>query len=405
MPTPDHLRLRVEDPDNLLWPYVGLLQKHLEQGRYHETRRRKYVATMLHFGSWLRTNRLAVEHINERRIGLFLAEHESGCACERSIRTSVTIMRSGLNNLLKVLRISDIAVSPTLSQTEPELSSFDEMLYAVWGLSPETRRQRRNIARRLLQETKGDALTPAHVQAFVIGPDGRKPATIRSVASAVRCYLRYRALKGDDVNVLVRAIPAPSFRAATDLPMGLTSDELDRLLAASAAEGHSCKRAHAIVRCLADLGMRSLEVARLRLDDIDWEAGVIRVPSSKARRTDLMPLPSATGEAIADYLLNERPATERREVFVRHVAPVGEPIGRRAVQRSVQKVYRRLGWSRTRVHILRHTIASRLVNDAVPMKQVADVMRHRSVVTTAGYVRVDHIKLAIVALPWPGESA
>ena len=75
------------------------------------------------------------------------------------------------------------------------------------------------------------------------------------------------------------------------------------------------------------------------------------------------------------------------------------------MQRSVYAVYERLGWDCTRIHIFRHTIASRLVNGAVPLKQVADVMRHRSVVTTAGYARVNQNRLALVALPWPGASA
>lgn len=156
----------------------------------------------------------------------------------------------------------------------------------------------------------------------------------------------------------------------------------------SAEIGQTRKRVHAIVRCLADLGMRSIEITRLTLIYHRLgERADIRVPSTKSRRSDPMPLPFATGEAIADYIVHERQATQHREVFVRHVAPIGEPITPRAVQRSVYAVYERLGWDCTRIHIFRHTIASRLVNGVVPMKQVADVMRHRSVVTTAGYAR------------------
>lgn len=405
MPTPDHLRLRTHDPDNLLWPFVGLLQRHLDRGRYHETRQRKYVATMLHFGTWLRSKRIPVDRIDDSKLEEFLGEHEAGCTCVRKTRSSTTVMRSALNKLLKVLRENEVIPLPLLGRIGTEVASFDNMLDDVWGLSPDTRRQRRNVARRLLVGAERGKLTPSYLRAFVLGPDGRKPATVRSVAAAVRCYLRFRTLKGDDIRHLARAIPTPSFKPAPCLPMGLAPTELDQLLIASALEGQRCKRAHAIVRCLADLGMRSQEVTRLSLDDIDWAAGIIRIPSSKARRCDVMPLPVATGEAIADYLVNERPKTDRRQVFVRHNAPIGEPIGRRAVQRSVQNVYRRLGWAETKIHILRHTIASTLVNDAVPMKQVADVMRHRSVVTTAGYARVDQNRLSAVALPWPGAHS
>lgn len=80
-------------------------------------------------------------------------------------------------------------------------------------------------------------------------------------------------------------------------------------------------------------------------------------------------------------------------------------MGRRVVQRAVHAAYARLGWDRSRVHILRHTLASRLVNTGAPMKQVADVLRHRSIVTAAGYARVDAARLSAVALPWPGAVA
>ena len=119
----------------------------------------------------------------------------------------------------------------------------------------------------------------------------------------------------------------------------------------------------------------------------------------------MLPLPAATGEAIADYLLHERPKTPCRAIFVRHIAPLGEPVGRRVVQRAVHAAYLRCGWSRTRVHILRHTLASRLINAGTPIKQIADVLRHRSIVTSATYTRIDVTRLSAVALPWPGSVA
>jgi len=146
-------------------------------------------------------------------------------------------------------------------------------------------------------------------------------------------------------------------------------------------------------------------VVRLRLDDIDWQVGTVRISAGKARRADVLPLPQTTGEAITDYLLHERPKTTCRAIFVRHVAPLGEPVGRRVVQQALHAAYRRLGWDRTRIHILRHTLASRLLNAGTPMKEIADILRHRSIVTSATYTRVDVTRLSAVALPWPGDMA
>nr|WP_298681555.1 hypothetical protein [uncultured Dongia sp.] len=115
MPTPTHLRLRTVDPENILWPNVGLLSEYLAQGRYHETRRRKYVAAMLHFGDWLSASNIAPENLDEECIRLFLSKHESGCACVSRTRTSAIILRSALNNLLLVsTRLKVVILAPNV---------------------------------------------------------------------------------------------------------------------------------------------------------------------------------------------------------------------------------------------------------------------------------------------------
>lgn len=199
-------------------------------------------------------------------------------------------------------------------------------------------------------------------------------------------------------------MPRPAYWRETSLPEVLSAEELEQFLGAFESDPLR-RRGYAIVRCLADLGLRSSEVIRLRLDDIDWRAGTIRIAAGKVRRADMLPLPASTGEAIAGYLLQERPETARREIFVRHIAPLGEPVGRRVVQKTLHAAYRRLGWERTRVHVLRHTLGSRLINAGTPMKQIADVLRHRSIVTSATYTRVDASRLSAVAMPWPGSGA
>lgn len=410
MPTPLHLRLRTEDPDNILSPLARMVQDHCERRNSDIERRRRYTAVVLHFGYWLGDRDVTMDSFTTNHVEVFLAEHENGCSCFWKMRTGVKAMRYALNLAMRMRALSQIPPM-NLSAIDCEVLAFDAMLKKVWGLSAGSRRKHRDVARRLLVGCVRDGrvdmadLTALHIRRFVLGGRGWKPATIRSYAGSVRCYLRYRTLLGDDVRRLTRSIPAPAMKTPTKLQKGFSPAELERLLEVSAEIGRTRKRVHAIVRCLADLGMRSIEITRLTLDDIDWEKGLIRVRSTKSRRSDDMPLPYATGEAIVDYIIHERQATQHREVFVRHVAPIGEPITARAVQRSVYAVYEQLGWDCTRIHIFRHTIASRLVNGAVPMKQVADVMRHRSVVTTAGYARVDQNRLAAVALPWPGARA
>lgn len=156
---------------------------------------------------------------------------------------------------------------------------------------------------------------------------------------------------------------------------------------------------------MIDLGLRCREVIKLCLEDIDWADGTISFVGTKNRRADILPLPDATGGAIATYLREERPRTSNRANFVRHVAPDDKPIEKGVVVRAALAGYRRCGWTRTSVHILRHSMASQLLRTGAPMKDIADVLRHRSLDTSAIYAKVDLTKLAAVALPWPVSAS
>jgi integrase len=159
-----------------------------------------------------------------------------------------------------------------------------------------------------------------------------------------------------------------------------------------------------MVRCLIDLGLREREVVSLELDDIDWEAGTLRIRKGKSRRVDVLPLPQTTGHAIATYLRSERPLTINRCVFVRHVAPTDEAIRPDVVRNTVRQAYLRCGLPYTRVHILRHTLARRLLETGGTLKEVADMLRHRALDTSMIYAKVDIGRLAAVAMPWPGSA-
>lgn len=141
------------------------------------------------------------------------------------------------------------------------------------------------------------------------------------------------------------------------------------------------------------------------MNDIDWRAGTITLRRTKGLREDVLPLPVPTGEAIAAYLKHERPKTSNRAVFVRVVAPRDEPVSADLVRKTIRQAYARAGLPYTRSHLLRHTMANRLLAGGSSLKEVADVLRHRSLNTTMIYAKLDSRKLTEVALPWPGSTA
>lgn len=294
-----------------------------------------------------------------------------------------------------------------------ELSRYDEYMDHVRGLAPKTRSMALRVVGRLLTSQFGDgpvkiaAIKPDHVRDFFAEQAKlySKPANTGTVVAALRGYFRYRASCGDTVHGLVGVLAYPANWQLSSLPKSLTAEEVEQLVGALGQSGRSMRRADAIVRCALDLGLRSGEVAQIGLDDIDWRAGTITLRHTKGLREDVLPLPVATGKAIAAYLKHERPKTDSRAVFVRYNAPRGWPVGPDLVRKAIRQAYARAGLPYTRSHLLRHTMANRLLAAGSSLKEVADVLRHRSLNTTMIYAKLDSRKLIEVALPWPGSPS
>ena len=232
-----------------------------------------------------------------------------------------------------------------------------------------------------------------------------KPASAKVVASSLRSYFRFLRLHGECGEALTLAVPAPASRRLTSLPKVLTDAEVRLLLAVFDRGTAAGRRDYAITRCFTDLGLRADEVAQLRLDDIDWRTGIVRIAGTKPRRDDQLPLTSLVGGAIAAYIRRGRPPTPERQVFLRVRPPIGQAVKCTTVRDAILRAAARAGMSSivTGTQILRHTAATRMLHHGASIKEVADVLRHRSLDTTTIYTKVDLPRLAAVAAPWPQE--
>jgi integrase len=221
------------------------------------------------------------------------------------------------------------------------------------------------------------------------------------VGVALRSYLRFKALGGVHIEPLVEAIPQVPRWTLASLPRTLTPEQIERLLGAIDRTRPKGLRDYAMARCLIDLGLRPIEVARLRLEDVDWREGTLAI-RGKGRRVDRLPLPKALGVALTQYLRHARPSNSSRALFVRWRAPRGELNGK-TIYAALSSAAHRCGLSDqfTGLRQFRHTLASRLLERGASLKAIADVLRHRSFDTTAIYAKVDLAALKRVALPWP----
>ena len=161
-------------------------------------------------------------------------------------------------------------------------------------------------------------------------------------------------------------------------------------------------RDHAILLLLARLGLRSCEVARLELGDLDWRAGLLRV-RGKGGGEGHLPLPADVGEAIAAYLRDGRPRAESRAVFLTLLAPV-RPIRPCSVGDAVARGCERTGQRPVGPHRLRHALAVDMLRHGAALPEIGQVLRHRDLASTAVYAKVDLAALRSVARCWPGAE-
>jgi integrase/recombinase XerD len=228
-------------------------------------------------------------------------------------------------------------------------------------------------------------------------------ASAKTLVCALRSFLRFLHATGRIKHSLVEAVPSVADRRRASLPRHLDPDVVTRLIACCDVTTPMGRRDAAMLTLLARLGLRAGEVAGLRLEEVDWHAGEI-VIVGKGRRMQRLPVPVEVGEAITAYLVGGRPTSHHRSLFLAGVAPYG-PLSRSAVASVVHRACDRAGLARVGPHRLRHTAATQTLRAGGSMTEVAQLLRHLRVETTATYAKVDHGRLQALALPWPGGGA
>jgi integrase/recombinase XerD len=283
------------------------------------------------------------------------------------------------------------------------------------GLRDQTLDGYERLVRTFVRAALGDdpldpsRLSSGDVVGFVVAMQARfSPCSMKAVRTALRSFFRFLRFEGLCDDQLERAVPRVAHWRLSTLPRYLSDAQLARLLASLDRSASHGRRDRAIVLCLATLGLRPGEVANLRLEDIDWRGGSVRLCERKTRHGAVVPLPRDGGRAIMAYLREERPVTEERRVFVKlHGAGRGRPLSGNTVSAVVVRALERAGVQSPLAggYVLRHTVASRLVRRGASLKEVADFLGHRSLDTTAIYAKLDVGALREAALPWPMEVA
>jgi integrase/recombinase XerD len=365
---------------------------------------RQQLGLISQLSRWLDAEGLGVEGLTELEAERFLAARRA-----RGVRLFRSL--SALEPILGYLR--ELGVAPDRIAAVPVtpadvlIERYRRYLLVERTLTPASARLYVRSVRPFVERfQRGDCLElervgSAEVSAFVLDEARRLPGTsIRTVATALRSLLGFLHVEGLVDRSLAGAVPGVGAWRGAGLPRPLESDQLRRLLGSFDRGTSVGRRDFAIVVLMGRLGLRCGEVARLALEDIDWRAGELLI-YGKGRRNDRLPLPVDVGAALAAYLRRDRPpGVSVRAVFVTTLAPY-RAMGSGAVSRVVFRASERAGLGPLTAHRLRHTAATEMLRAGAGLPEVGQVLRHRSLLSTAIYAKVDDRSLRELARPWP----
>ena len=351
---------------------------------------------------WLEAGGLSVAELTEERVEEFLTWQRAGGRHRSQWSRPVLVCVLEVLRGLGVLGLEPPA--PAGSPTNRLLASFERYLLGERALADGTVRGYVMHARWFLDGLRDDDALAGLSAGEVTGAVVRKADSGVSVAAAqyfvsgLRAFLRFCFLEGLVAADLSPAALLVRGRRRSSLPKGISRADAKALLRSCDRRSGIGRRDYAVIVTLLRLGLRRGELARLTLDDIDWHAGELAVRGKGCE--DRLPLPADVGAAIAGYLRRGRPASDRRELFLRARAPY-DPIASGTVASTVRRACRRAGIPEVGSHRLRHTAACEMVSAGVPIGRIGQVLRHQSLQTTAIYARVDVEQLRQLAAPWP----
>ena len=223
-----------------------------------------------------------------------------------------------------------------------------------------------------------------------------------TVSTGLRSLLRFLFLQGRTPMPLADAVPAAARWRDSALPRALDAEFVTAMLSSCDRTRAVGRRDLAIITLLVRLGLRSSEVAHLRLDDVDWRAGDLLV-RGKGNREERLPVPCDVGESMMGYLREGRPASSCRSLCLRALAPHVE-MSPGAVGMVVALACDRAGRPRVGAHRLRHNTATEMLRGGASLSEVGDVLRHIRPATTSIYAKVDGWRCQRWPVPGRGAS-
>jgi len=216
---------------------------------------------------------------------------------------------------------------------------------------------------------------------------GRKPATLARKLSTIKHFFKYLMEAAH-----IQANPAQAYRApkiARYHPDYLTVAEIEAIIKAADESGPRADRDRAIIELLYGCGLRISELAELKISQIEFEAGFVKV-FGKGDKQRLVPLGEFAQKALDKCL--ETSDQTRRGLNSPLVFPnrLGKAFSRVGLWKIVRKLVLRAGISKkVTPHTFRHSFATHLLEGGADLRTVQEMLGHADISTTEIYTRID----------------
>lgn len=397
--------------DDVIQAHIGRFMAELRKADYAaETLAAKHTA-LKQFVQWRHWRQGHALRVTESEIGDFLTSSFAGDHSRRSVAFRALIgfldyLRRGgvIKNCVRKDRNAGLSLEARYADFLRRDKGLAELSLKVYlpvanDLVHYLKEQHGRMAIRRL-----DAII---LRAFLLQrAQGRSIEYVRLLATSLRSFLRFLHAQGEISHDLTAAIPAVRRSTHLGIPKTLAPSDVKRILTVPDRATATGRRDQAILLLLARLGLRSSEVLSLELGDLRWRTGEVLI-RGKGHRQDLLPLPPDVGAAIARYLRRDRGVRTTRRVFLRTIAPRVPLTGPASIGHIVRRALVKAGVQRPRqvaAHLFRHTLPSRMLHHGAHLLDISQVLRHRAIVSTEIYAKIDLGALQEAVRPWPSEG-
>lgn len=361
-----------------------------------------------HFDWWLQAQGVPIEAVSAGVVERFFAHLPScGCPCSRPGKHLHT--RNGVRSLLVYLRTQGVIAQDdgqadrTRPRNPPILDAFSGWMRARRGVRDRTLVGYFYPLREFIEHVGEGPITVSTLREFILARSERCSITrMKSSVTAIRMFVRFLVTQGRCDSSLVDAIPKIAHWRLATLPRFLSQETIEKLLSQPDVARPVGMRDRAVLLLLARLALRAGDVSALRMTDVDWRAGRIRV-SGKSQRQAELPLCQEVGDAVRGYLEKARPPSRDPHVFLTARRPF-RLLSPGAVGGIVRHHFRGAGLAPAGSHVMRHSAATEMLRQGMPLDAIGVVLRHQSVETTALYAKVDLPSLKSVVQPWPSST-